>query len=473
MRPITAVLALSFALQGLYAYRRQPNGDILLQEREGTGSIGNGNGTQNRACKKQSVCLVTANAADRQEDGFNELFVGCLRENPETTVVVLTLQDFRGQAELPLEIEEASLGLGTQPPRRFKLRDQMMLSDKGTGKNNICYSKYLGGGAAMAAAGFVAGAKVGSVVPIKGTAVGGILGAVGGYLIGTFAQHKLGIGCGGVSVVVYKHGKHDVHFEGMTASHAAGDKALGQKVRTSLTTLKGTVAMKLGINGRKLVVASTHAQEGVRAKERGKPCPSEPTPEDVSGEKKRVEDFRSGLAAIHEIASEEAGILWGGDFNPRTVNPASGCPIFEGDMSQLLEGKDILGAVPEGDGKQLTTFSKELCEFSRKQAVRELVEVQMAQGEVCPTYNKDENHESQSKPQFMCNSPLHGPMYYKFKKPPSWTDRIFTNNADWLSCGNAERIPHKEDHDAVFVTCEVESPECPVQPSLWVPCLPE
>jgi len=100
-----------------------------------------------------------------------------------------------------------------------------------------------------------------------------------------------------------------------------------------------------------------------------------------------------------------------------------------------------------------------LDEFSRYNKQPPLVEVEMAAGEICPTYNKDVNENEPKKPQFVCNSPKFGDMYYKYKKPPSWTDRIFKNDAPWLICDAAERINHVDDHDAVLVSCEVASPQ--------------
>jgi len=282
-----------------------------------------------------------------------------------------------------------------------------------------------------------------------------VVGAVGGAAAAHAASGALGASCGGVAVVVYSLRKVEVEFD-------SKDPQALRTMGTGLTatTRKGTVAVRIGMNGHSLVLASTHGTEGVRAKERSAQCPagSDEAEGGLAEERRRVEDFRTALGLIGELRGGGAGVLWGGDFNPRTVEPSgprAGCPVWPRgaafaveDLARLESGRDILGS----EAGSLVTFSS-LLEGSG---------LSEARGLRCPTYKKQKEKPSTDpdKAQFQCAEDGHT-MHYKASHPPSWTDRVFHSAAvtPWLQCGKLHRSVHVADHDGVLVTCRVQPGE--------------
>lgn len=253
------------------------------------------------------------------------------------------------------------------------------------------------------------------------------------------------------------------------------------KSHSTATTKKGSVAATFGINGRQIVIASTHGTEGVRGKKRGSECPGsqQDNDESLKKEDQRVKDFENGLAIIQTLCngttidSKESAVLWGGDFNPRgveTEGEKTGCAIFpegtdvEADLASLLASRDILGS-RQTDPQRLVTF-KDVLDSTN-------LHLQEAEGLRCPTYKKTFQKEENTMPkegeqqfkQFKCleNGSW---MYYKVSHTPSWPDRIFHSySRPWLECGDAHRVTHHSDHDAVLLTCVVKADETDSCPS--------
>lgn len=409
-------------------------------------------------CREQHLCFVSANAAK----DYKSLFQSCLNSDPHTEIVVLALQDNRGSSRDALPPKFADLD-SLPSDKRFKLRDQMTLvtSEQGhaLGEGNFCYHKYMSAtGLAAASAGTFG--FLGLLGGPKGALLGSILGGAGGYVVGAFGQHKLKIGCGGVVVAIYSFSKHDVSFD---IDDASSHKVFTSEV--SATTLKGTIALRIGVNGRHLIVASTHAKEGVRFKHRNNDAKNQRELAAMTkAEKKRTMDFRHGLEVIQSLRVGEAviGKIWGGDFNARSLHAIGfraqiGKPDFgEGPareaLQRLMTGGGILGMKPdETDHPTVhTTFTEEL-------HGSDFVPISFPMNDPCPTYYKAHSH---GEDQFVCESEIHGPQYYNFEKPPSWADRIFTHAPYWLKPSSLQRVPAKEDHDAVYATFRVRSPEC-------------
>lgn len=426
------------------------------------------------ACKESAICIASANKELDHDATFRELFEGCLQANPSTEVVALALQDFPG-GEIPKYISD----LPGLDDNRFKLRHQFMLTDK-VGEGHFCYGKFAGGAWATAVLGTVAGAKVGVWWKGVGAIPGAIVGFFGGAIMGHFGSSALGANCGGVSLIVYSLKKVKVSFDvqdGNTfltqAANDSDDLSDDAEEDQTATTMKGTVAALFGVNGRSLVFASTHGTEGVRGKSQGTACPLAPTAnldalEKEVGlralEQKRVRQFRRGLGRITALRqATDAGVLWAGDFNPRTADHATGCPLWPrrgeeatAGLDRLQGGRDILGEDPAAPGS-LATFSGEL-------AGTGLAEIQ---GLSCPTYKKMKAKKAKeavakgdSAAIFSC---LEGSeeMFYKPSHPPSWPDRIIGSvDVPWLKCGDSHRVAHKSDHDAILVACVVSGPEC-------------
>lgn len=107
------------------------------------------------------------------------------------------------------------------------------------------------------------------------------------------------------------------------------------------------------------MIASTHGTEGVRGKEGIDACLEDKKAYDPkrAGEAQRVKDFENGLGLIKRLCSkssaeeEEPAVLWGGDFNPRSVGmediETAGCAILpqgETDLKKLQQSRNVLGA---------------------------------------------------------------------------------------------------------------------------------
>lgn len=441
-----AVIALCFCIASSLR-----EGSTLLGVRRGHGS-----------CEEdRTICVVSTNAPFVHEGSIPELMQGCLDANNQTSIVLLAMQDYGGE-ELPHYIKNFK---GIDASQRFKLRHTVALPGSEAGKGNFCYSRFAGGLAAGAAAGGLLGFKVGLIAHLGGPVIGfGVktitttVGAIAGGVAAQLASSQLGMNCGGVAVAVYSLRKVTVDFRSSDPFVAAGE-ATG----TTATTKKGSVAMRVGINGRQLVVASTHGAEGLRVKDEKVSCPlSEASlPEEqekfqkgLKNERQRVADFKTGLRLINTLRNNSAAVqatgddnqawnaavIWGGDFNPRSVEmdgPARGCPMWPGDLHKLQQSRDVLGSDEQGD---LVTFSVLLENESLKEAA----------DLVCPTYKK----AAPEKANFSCTE--NGQTFhYKASHPPSWTDRIFHSDESWLRCDSLKRVVHKEDHDAVLLTCVV------------------
>jgi len=294
---------------------------------------------------------------------------------------------------------------------------------------------------------------VGFSVKTLTTVVGAAVGAGAAH----FASSAVGANCGGVGVVIYSLRKARIDFD------AKGQDVIRTaSTGTTATTRKGTVAGRFTVNGRQLVIASTHGAEGVRAKKRGTACPEEVKEKELALERKRVEDFQTGLQLINELrqsAALEAAVLWGGDFNPRSVEPVgprAGCPIWPGgldpdaDLENLQQGRWVLGS-----SEKLVTFASLL-------AGEDIEEVAGLQ---CPTYKKEKQTQeedstgAETPKQFRCLEDGTW-MHYKVSHPPSWPDRIFQSvGQPWLKCGEVSRVAHISDHDALVSTCTVTPAE--------------
>eukprot|EP00930_Biecheleria_cincta_P040296 TRINITY_DN27614_c0_g1_i1.p1 TRINITY_DN27614_c0_g1~~TRINITY_DN27614_c0_g1_i1.p1 ORF type:complete len:534 (+),score=122.16 TRINITY_DN27614_c0_g1_i1:38-1639(+) len=411
------------------------------------------------SCKEdQTICVVSANAPFVHKGGIPELMQGCIDANNQTSIVLLAMQDYGGE-ELPHYIKNFK---GIDASHRFKLRHTVALPGAEDGKGRFCHSQFAGGLAAGAAAGGFLGFKAGLLAYVGGPVVGfGVkaitttVGAIAGGVAAQLASSKLGINCGGVAVAVYSLRKVTVDFRSTDPFVATGEVT-----GTTATTKKGSVAMRVGINGQQLVVASTHGAEGLRVKDQEVSCPlSEASlPEEhekfqkgLKSEQQRVADFKTGLQLINTLRKHseavqadghenQAAVIWAGDFNSRSVEmdgPARGCPVWQGNLEKLQRSRDVLGSDEQGN---LVTFSKLLENASLKEAA----------DLVCPTYKK----AAPEKSKFSCSEK--GETYhYKASHPPSWTDRIFYSDESWLRCESLKRVVHKEDHDAVLLTCVV------------------
>lgn len=407
----------------------------------------------------RTICVVSTNQPFAHEGGIPELMQRCIDSNKETSIVLLAMQDYGGE-NLPHYIKNFK---GIDREHRFKLRHTVALPGSEEGKGNFCYSQFAGGVVAGAAAGGALGFKVGLLAHLGGPIVGcsvkaatTIIGAVAGGVVAKLASSTLGVNCGGVAVAVYSLRKVPVDFK-MTDPYSAA----AEVTATTSTTKKGSVAMRVSINGQKLVLASTHGNEGLRVKKEQDSCPlsaaslaeeQEKFAKGIKNEIKRVEDFKLGLRLIQTLRqNQNAAVIWGGDFNPRSVHiegSAKGCPVFpggstEGDLEDLQRSRDVLGSNEDGN---LVTFSELIKEERLKEAA----------GLVCPTYKK----AAPKKTNFSCTEDGQT-FHYKASHPPSWTDRIFHSDEAWLSCDSLKRVAHKEDHDAVLLTCVVSpGPDC-------------
>ncbi|CAK0796794.1 unnamed protein product [Prorocentrum cordatum] len=150
---------------------------------------------------------------------------------------------------------------------------KVMLTDV-AGKGHFCHSHFAGGALAGAAAGGLLGFKISGSesndAGIAGSACSAlttVVGAVGGAVAAHAASGALGASCGGVAVVIYSLRKVEFDSKDPQALRTMG-------TGLTATTRKGTVAVRIGMNGHSLVLASTHGTEGVRAKERSAQCPA-------------------------------------------------------------------------------------------------------------------------------------------------------------------------------------------------------
>eukprot|EP00928_Gymnodinium_smaydae_P033524 TRINITY_DN23997_c0_g1_i1.p1 TRINITY_DN23997_c0_g1~~TRINITY_DN23997_c0_g1_i1.p1 ORF type:complete len:452 (+),score=52.61 TRINITY_DN23997_c0_g1_i1:63-1418(+) len=415
------------------------------------------------SCLRQHLCVISANRATNQE--FDKLIGACLKDDPKTNIVALGLQDYRDSVHrLPVRVQPEVDGKNGSI---FKLREYMFLAN-GTGAGEVCKGSLLSNKAA-ASAGAAQGALLGMVGGPKGAALGGLFGGVAGYYGGKRAKKAMKIGCGGVSILVYtlRHEELSLAVTGHVADvpeRSDTTKAWNMSSAT-MTTLKGTVVMNLMVNDRSIIIASTHAPEGVRGKHRGKPRQN--YEKMLALEHQRVMYFRRSLRVIQKVADNaletSSGIIWAGDFNSRSVDPRTGMADFgdddgDGDAySRLLRNRDYLGAKPE-DSEQ-TTFTQEIALSGLP-----LEETRFPDGEDCPTYNKAKRTtDKDGHVQFMCKSQLHGDMYYRFDRPPSWVDRIFTNHeaVEWMKpAGGLKRISRDEDHDVVYAQFLIDNPAC-------------
>lgn len=183
-------------------------------------------------------------------------------------------------------------------------------------------------------------------------------------------------------------------------------------------------------------------------------------------ENNRVKDFEKGLGIINELCNKtntddkETGVLWGGDFNPRSVETNGqkiGCAMFptgsfEADLASFQASRDILGSRAT-DANDLVKFTDVLASTG--------LDLREAEGLKCPTYKKGKqkvaDEGAEHSQQFQCFEDGSW-MYYKVSHSPSWTDRIFhSSSKPWLECENAHRVTHLSDHDAVLLTCVVKT----------------
>lgn len=416
-------------------------------------------------CQKETLCVVSANKLLDHDKTYMEAFKACMEASKDTSVVALALQD-QTHADVPKYVKNVP---GLEEGARFKLRHQVMLSHD-VGEGRVCYFKFDGGVWATAVAGGVLGAKVGVFFKGVGAIPGTLLGFLGGAFAGKMAKKSLGVSCGGVSVAIYSLRKVDVGFDindpKLFSSEGTGVNE-EEELDRSWTTIKGTVAATFAINERQVVVASTHAAEGIRGKKKGSKCPavgtesvSEKDAELIEQERKRVRQFRSGLGKIQKLRemAEGAAVVWAGDFNPRTADPATGCPLWPdpsedpaAGLERLRAGRDVLGEDPKEPGK-LASFT----------GLLKGTDIQEIEGLACPTYKKDKDNGKGDM--FRCSeSGLD--MYYKASHPASWPDRIFGSAREdskqpWLQCGRLHRVAHASDHDAVLVACDILSKGC-------------
>ncbi|CAJ1370353.1 unnamed protein product [Effrenium voratum] len=342
----------------------------------------------------QNVCMLTA----------------CLTADSATSVVIMALQDWQGM--IPLRTEDL-------PGGDFKLRHQIALTTD-AGEGHFCYSHLAGGFWAGAVMGAAVGGKVGAVGFWGGPLIGGVTSAFGamagafaGGMVAKVVSGKAGANCGGVNLAVYSKRKVAVDID-------VNDTDAVRAIRssTTATTVKGTVAATFGISGRSLVMASTHGTEGVRGKKKAEPCQAAVA---HPAERQRVLDFETALRSVNELRKNvsKAAVLWGGDFNPRTVQPLgsqAGCPVWpnsgdpEEDLANLRAGQDILGV---GTAGELVTFRQLLHDQS-------LSEVQ---GLKCPTYKKISAEDVKpDKRTFGAKSTAAGCTTSHHIRPPGWIE---------------------------------------------------
>lgn len=366
---------------------------------------------------------VTSNAPDNHGKNFAELFDACLQAEPETQAVVLSLQDFKNDIS-----PRSVVASGDLYRKEFSLQSKILL-DSDVGQKQFCkkvsFMKRMG-------ASFVA--------------------------------------CGGVALMVYTY--DDVSIEVGSPERKYGS--------VTDTTRKGSVSAVLNFNGQRIVVASTHAEEGVRGKRKGT-CPKRPTAKDLQPEEKRVQDFQEGLSAIMQLRGDGDAVLWGGDFNPRTQSPQNGCPIWpeplpvasstlgiskpsladvDSVLKALMPGRDIIGASPQQRGT-VTSFSAELSGTDIKELPGMKCPTYKKRAEPSPVFTGDDIGLREELPQdaVQCfDSEISDVMFYLDDKPMAWTDRIFASSTPWLECNSVQRITHSHDHDAVLTACTVTAP---------------
>jgi hypothetical protein len=459
--------------------------------------FGFGGGSAPARCETQSICFASSNRplelAATPEESFKQFALKCLEVNPDTDVLALSFQDFPG-GEIPKYLRGLPVRAGGE---RFKLRHQFVMQKDGVGK--ACYTKFDGGMVMGGLAGAGLGAKIGAVATFKlaglGAIPGAIIGGLSGMAIGSRVATASGIQCGGSAVIIYSLKKIEVLFEGDDnfATTVAMPKTLKDRFfeagdHITATTHKGSMAANFNINGRNVVIASTHGTEGVRGKKLGSPCgagvPTDSEKHAKSYEKAvrleqlRVNDFRTArdmINTLRDVHPEPSAALWGGDFNHRSVDPLTGCARhpqapdgsgFQGALEQdeeaalawLEEGRDVLGDNPDAPG--LTTFSDELTGTDFVEALKNEGGRPSAG---CPTYKKGEQKIAEGleqSEQFSCMEDGHI-NFYKVGWPPSWTDRIyFTSGLDWLQCSPLQKLVREDDHDSVLVNCVISSPSC-------------
>lgn len=430
--------------------------------------------TVKRACMFQKLCIATSNqpqSHNPESNKFQDLFEACVRADPGVETVALALQDFSG-LRVPMDVQVPGMVAGTH----FQFRHELRL-DARSGAGHLCYSRMAGGGLVGALMGGALGALV---VATAGHSLGlQLLGMGFGAVFGGFRGHDIasaiGVNCGCPAALLYE----------LSADYTQPETRKAETIRIlksgeTATTRKGTVAMRLSINGREIVLASTHGVEGIRGKHQEAPCSGEAPTGELQAERKRVQGFRDALDALDELRATnvsggvrafEAAVLWGGDFNPRTADPQTGCPIWperflrgtnektlQTALENLTRGRDVLGEDPSRPNV-ITSFSYELAE----RRYREVAAVK------CPTYKKIPNFgegdelapEFETK-MFQCDEGDKR-LFYKSTHPPSWTDRIFTSSdRRWLDCAGAQRVTHDRDHDALVVVCSIASQGCDV-----------
>lgn len=449
-------------------------------------------------CEAWPICFVTSNQPQQHgvtgEQVLGALFEGCMSANNSTRAVILSLQDLQLEA-LPDVVKVGSLAFTLE-------RKHVYGPNIGTG--HLCLSRLADGGAI----GSVLGALVvllavlnlknlsgKGVFPITVKVVAAFAGAALMGIVGHLISESLGMNCGGLALTVYTRDMSD----GSTILLPEEPGTRGVVVPAGLlsaTNYKGTVVALLNFKGRSLLIASTHAHEGVRGKHHGSSCSREG---DATGgkehEHQRVREFRAALKSISSLrqdaellnSGDPPAVMWGGDFNPRSVHPDSGCPIWppevagvkdghkqqtdaNASLSLLSQGREFIGEDPDITNFTLATFRTEVRDE----------DLQEVPGLLCPTYKKISAPSSADtksiEDHFQCFEEGHGWMHYKPSHPPSWTDRIFvsrlaiTSDKDsrksekiadvsappaWLRCGPARRIAHDSDHDAVFVLCTI------------------
>jgi len=420
-------------------------------------------GFQIQVCSERKVCVVSSNKPTEHDpqQPFWKLVQRCVEEDKDTEIIVLALQDYYPDIAIPGYIPENHQRDFLQVKeggKRFKLRHQLVT--EGTGHGRLCYHNFAGGMAAMAIAGAAVGAKAGFVFKGIGAIPGFIIGGLTGAVLGKTATTKLGgPNCGGVALIVYSLKHVDVKFDlkdlkSWRATARDQSHIFGIDLHATASTKKGTVAAALNIDGRKVVVASTHATEGIRGKKKGT-CTKIDSAH-IGDEMQRVTDFRQGMNFIKELresGGSDLAAIWAGDFNQRSADPETGCAHFPTvsqevdyrvELQVLQDSRDILGA--------FATFTAEM----NGTGLREI------HGLKCPTYKKDpvDKEVPEGLDRFRCSEGGEE-MYYLNSHPPSWADRIFaTTESPWLHCGRVQRISHQTDHDAIFVVCTVRAGEC-------------
>lgn len=441
---------------------------------------------------RRSICMVSANQAQTHDKDLGELFQHCLANAASTKIVAPALQDFYGK--LPKYATAGVVPALQGTGKKFKLRHVAMLGKEDGGGH--CIAHHAGGALGFAASGAILGliagaANSGAIPGPTGTVVSVILGSTLGGIVGYLSNpgKPLPMRCGGVSLAVYSLGDIEVAADEefvFSSQKEAPDAQDEHDGGATWTTRKGTVASRFIIFGKHFVFASTHATEGVRSggKDPDAYCDivvdTQAFKKGIKKERKRMEDFRgalrviSNLRTLNKATDESAAVLWGGDFNARSVD-ARGYPIFprlarvpsvdephedvekmdsERELAKLREAKDFIGADPSGpDG-----WRTPLALFSKESAAGDLVE---AEGLKCPTYRKEKQPTSEEAV-FSCEEDGRL-LTYSPKRPPSWTDRIFHSRTGpdtpipWLQCGPTHRVLHDSDHDGVLVVCSVES----------------